>query len=116
MQLVIKALISGVLVAIASEVARRSPGFGGLLVSLPVVSTLALIWLWNDSGGDSSKVADMAIASSIYVTGSLPAFLTLAMLLRRGTGFPASLAIAAVVAMLGYLGVSMIGSRLGWPV
>lgn len=32
--LVIKALVSGALIAAASEVARRWPGIGGLIVSL----------------------------------------------------------------------------------
>lgn len=35
-----KALISGILVAIASEGARRWPGWGALIVSLPLVSIL----------------------------------------------------------------------------
>ena len=33
--LLIKAALSGLLVAAASEVARRWPGLGGLIVSLP---------------------------------------------------------------------------------
>ena len=34
--LAIKALISGVIVAAVSEIAKRFPGFGGLLASLPL--------------------------------------------------------------------------------
>jgi hypothetical protein len=36
--LIIKAAVSGILVMIISEVARRSPGLGGLIASLPLVS------------------------------------------------------------------------------
>jgi hypothetical protein len=43
--LLIKAALSGVVVMAISEVARRSPGFGGLIASLPLVSILAMIWL-----------------------------------------------------------------------
>ncbi|HET9628542.1 MAG TPA: DUF3147 family protein, partial [Novosphingobium sp.] len=46
--LALKALISGVLVAAVSEVAKRYPGLGGLLASLPLVSVLGMIWLWRD--------------------------------------------------------------------
>ena len=35
--LLLKAVISGVLVALAAEAARRSPGVGGLIASLPLV-------------------------------------------------------------------------------
>ena len=36
--LLIKAAISGVIVAVVSETARRSPGLGALIVSLPLAS------------------------------------------------------------------------------
>jgi hypothetical protein len=39
--LAIKAAISGTIIAIVSEVARRSPGWGALIVSLPLVSSSA---------------------------------------------------------------------------
>ena len=44
--LLTKAALSGIIVLIVSEVARRSPGLGGLIASLPLVSILAIIWLW----------------------------------------------------------------------
>ena len=43
--LVVKAGVSGILVTIISEVAKRYPGFGGLIASLPLVSVLGMIWL-----------------------------------------------------------------------
>ena len=47
--LAIKAFVSGVIIAAASEVARRWPGVGGLIVSLPLVSLLTFIWVWHDT-------------------------------------------------------------------
>ena len=47
--LAIKAALSGVIIAIVSEVARRAPTLGALIVSL--ISLLALVWLWRDTGG-----------------------------------------------------------------
>ena len=47
--LLIKAALSGVMIAVASEVARRWTGWGALIVSLPLVSVLAMIWLWRDT-------------------------------------------------------------------
>ena len=52
----VKAAISGAIVAAASEVARRWPGIGGLIVSLPLVSLLAIVWLWRDTG-EAERVA-----------------------------------------------------------
>ena len=47
--LIIKAALSGVIVAAVSEIARRYPGWGGLVASLPLTSLLAMIWLWRDT-------------------------------------------------------------------
>jgi hypothetical protein len=114
-QLAIKALLSGVLVAAASEVARRSPGWGGLIASLPLVSTLAMIWLWRDTGNPGS-VADLALSSSLYVAASLPAFVALALLLRRGLAFPLAMGAFLVIGWVGYRLMQLAGTRLGWPV
>ena len=114
-QLAIKALISGALIAAASEFARRSPGWGGLIASLPLVSTLTMIWLWRDTG-DAARVADMAISSTLYVTASLPAFVLLAVLLRKGLAFPLAMAAFALCGWLGYRLLQLGGARLGWPV
>lgn len=43
--LIIKAALSGVIVALVSEVSRRYAGLGGLLASLPLVSVLGMVWL-----------------------------------------------------------------------
>jgi hypothetical protein len=43
--LAMKALIAGVIIAIVSEVAKRSPGIGALILSPPLISILAFIWL-----------------------------------------------------------------------
>lgn len=114
-QLAIKALISGALIAAASEIARRSPGWGGLIASLPLVSTLAMIWLWRDTG-DNGRVAAMALSSSLYVLASLPAFVMLAMLLRKGIGFPVAMIAFVATGWLGYSLMQLAGRRWGWPV
>lgn len=54
--LFIKAAVSGILVATISEFARRYPGLGDLIASLPLVSVLGMVWLWRDR----PDVANMA--------------------------------------------------------
>ena len=41
--LAIKAGLSGIIIAIVSEVARRYPGWGALIASLPLISVLGMI-------------------------------------------------------------------------
>ena len=93
--LIIKAALSGAIVAAVSEVARRYPGWGGLLASLPLTSLLASIWLWRDSH-DAHKVAELTGSIFWFILPSLPMFLVLPALLRSGVGFWVSMTIWVV--------------------
>jgi hypothetical protein len=89
--LALKAALSGVIIAIVSEVAARRPGLGALIVSLPLVSLLAIIWLWRDTG-DIERIAAHAESTFWLVLPSLPMFLVFPALLRSGTDFWIALA------------------------
>ena len=110
--LVIKALVSGVIVMIVSEVARRSPGIGGLIASLPLVSVLGIIWLWRDTG-DVQRLAAHAEATFWFVLPSLPMFLTFPAMLRHGIGFWIALAASCVLTMLLYALTMWLLPKLG---
>ncbi|MEO0062593.1 MAG: hypothetical protein RLZZ08_1153 [Pseudomonadota bacterium] len=107
-----KAALSGVIVAAASEVARRWPGIGALIVSLPLVSLLAMLWLWHDTH-DVQRLADHAQGTFWFVLPSLPMFLLVPAMLRQGYGFWLSLAAGCVLTIALYLAMVAIGPRLG---
>ena len=96
--LLIKAALSGIIVMAVSEIARRSPGFGGLIASLPLVSILAMIWLWQDTA-DTEQVAAQSEATFWFVLPSLPMFLVLPAMLRYGLGFSLALALSCLLTM-----------------
>lgn len=110
--LVVKAAVSGVIVAIVSELAKRFPGIGGLIASLPLVSVLGMIWLWRDTG-DATRLAAHAQSTFWFVLPSLPMFLVLPDLLRRGVGFLPSLAVGCGLTMALYTLMLWLGPRLG---
>lgn len=113
--LVIKAAISGVIVAAVSEIARRYPTWGGLVASLPLTSLLAMLWLWRDSG-DAEKIAELSQSTIWFIVPSIPLFIALPILLRNGVGFWLSMAIviAATLALyaLWFWAAPKIGIRL----
>lgn len=113
--LVIKAAISGMIVALVSEIARRHPGWGGLVASLPLTSLLAMVWLWRDSG-DSLKVAELASSTFWFILPSLPLFVVLPMLLRSGLAFWAAMAIVVAGTLALYALTFWAGPRLGLKV
>jgi hypothetical protein len=110
--LIIKAAISGVIVAIVSEVAKRYPGFGALIASLPLVSVLGMMWLWRDKP-DVPNMAAHVQATFWFVLPSLPMFLLMPWLLRSGVSFWATLAIGCALTILLYLAMAALAPRLG---
>ena len=100
--LLLKAALSGVIIAIVSEVARRAPGFGALIASLPLISVLGMIWLWRDTA-DTARMADHAYATFWFVLPSLPMFLAIPLLLNRGVAFWPALATGCAMTIALYL-------------
>ena len=110
--LVVKALISGILIAAASEVAKRFPGFGALIASLPLVSVLGMIWLWSDKP-DVENMAVHAGATFWYVIPSLPMFLLIPALLRSGLPFWLALTLGCILTIVLYSAMTLLAPRFG---
>ena len=110
--LTIKAALSGILIAVISEVAKRYPGFGGLIASLPLVSVLGMIWLWRDRP-DASNMASHAEATFWFVLPSLPMFLLIPAMLRHGVSFWVSLAVGCALTVALYSLMVWAGPRFG---
>ena len=100
------------LIATVSEVAKRSPGFGALIASLPLISVLGMIWLWRDKP-DAGNMADHVQATFWYVLPSLPMFLIMPALLRRGMPFWGTLAIGCSLTVAFYLAMTWLAPRIG---
>ena len=94
----IKAALSGIIVMAVSELARRSPGLGGLVASLPLVSILAMIWLWRDTA-DTERIAAQSEATFWFVLPSLPMFLIFPAMVRYGLGFWPALGFSCLLTM-----------------
>lgn len=109
---IIKAALSGIIIAIVSEVAKRSPAFGALIVSLPLVSVLTMIWFWRDTG-DTERIAAHAQATFWYVLPSMPMFLVLPALLRHGIHFYAAMALSSGLTICLYLVMIFILKKYG---
>jgi hypothetical protein len=110
--LIVKALLSGVIIMAVSEIARRSPAFGALVASLPLVSLLAILWLWRDTK-DAARIADHAEATFWYVIPSLPMFLVLPWMLRSGVAFWLALASSCLMTVLLYGLTVLAAARFG---
>lgn len=110
--LLVKAVLSAIIIVAVSEIARRSPGLGALVASLPLISVLGMIWLWRDTG-DPVRMADHAQATFWYVLPSLPMFLLIPALLKRGVGFWPALLAGCLLTIALYLAMTAMLARWG---
>jgi hypothetical protein len=110
--LIIKAALSGIIVAAVSEIARRYPGWGGLVASLPLTSLLAMLWLYRDTG-DSERVAELSMGAFWFILPSLPMFAVLPALLRSGVGFWAGMALSVAGTLALYALMFWAAPKLG---
>ena len=112
--LLVKAVVSAVIIVAASELAKRSPGVGALVASLPLVSVLGMIWLWRDTH-DPARMAAHAGATFWYVLPSLPMFLLIPALLDRSVPFWPALVAGCLLTIALYAAMIWLGPRLGLP-
>jgi uncharacterized membrane protein (GlpM family) len=98
--LLLKAVLSGALIAAASEIARRSTVLAAVLISLPLTSILALAWLYRDTR-DTGQVADLSWSILWVIVPSLVFFVALPLALRTLDFWPA-LGLACAATAAGY--------------
>ncbi len=80
--------------------------------SLPLVSLLAIVWLWRDTG-NPIRIANLAQATFWYVLPSLPMFLAFPYMLRHGVSFWLALGLACVLTIALYGLTALVAAKLG---
>ena len=102
MQPLIKILLSALLIYGVSELAKRTSVLGAVTASLPLISILAMIWLWHDTH-DVVRVARLSHGIFWLVLPSLALFVLLPpLLLRWHLAFPVALGIASAATIVCY--------------
>lgn len=96
--IITKYLITAAVVVLISEVAKRSDKLGGFIAALPMVTILALIWLYVENQS-TEKIANHAWYTFWYVVPTLPMFLAFPWLLPR-IGFWPTLAACVVITVI----------------
>ncbi|MFP2768142.1 DUF3147 family protein [Oceanisphaera sp. KMM 10153] len=109
---IIKVVITTVLVVAISEVAKRSSVVGAIMASVPLISVLAMIWLYIDTK-DVTKISNLSISIFWLVIPSLALFLTLPFLLAQGLNFYLSMSVSIGVTIVCYWAMALVLEGLG---
>lgn len=78
---IVKILLTTASIVAISEIAKRSSFFGALLASIPLISVLAMLWLYIDTK-DVSKISSLSMNVFWLVIPSLTLFLSLPFFLK----------------------------------
>lgn len=91
-----KIAITTLLIVLISEISKRSSFIGALLASIPLVSVLAMFWLYVDTK-DVEKISSLSTSVFWLVIPSLALFIALPVLLKQGINFYLSMGIAILI-------------------
>ncbi len=108
----VKILITASIIVAISEVSQRSNIIAALLASIPIVSVLAIIWIYVERQ-DIAQIS--ALSTSIFwlVLPSLAFFVALPWLLKSGVSFILSMGLAIGLTALCYGGMLLVLKQCG---
>ena len=87
---IVKLLVSAGIIVLISELSKNLPLLASLVASLPLISVLGMIWMYGEKV-ETEKIAAHAEGTFWYVLPSLPMFLVIPWMMKKGISFPASL-------------------------
>jgi hypothetical protein len=97
----LKLAITTILIVAISEISKRSTLAGAILASIPLVSVLAMLWLYVDTK-DVTKVSSFSTSVFWLVLPSLALFVSLPLLLKQGLNFYLSMGVSIGITVLCY--------------
>ena len=98
---ILKTFITAIVVVLVAEIAKRSSFLAGLIVSIPLTTFLALIWLYWETK-DTQKIIELSNITLLMVIPSLSFFIFLPILLKINLSFVLSMTGAALLTTICY--------------
>jgi hypothetical protein len=105
MEYVLRVLLSGILIVIISEVAKRQSLVAATIASLPWIAISSFLWLYHDTHS-SEKISALSMNIFWMVIPSLSFFPLLSLLLKYQINFYASVLLAALMMGCCYFAMS----------
>ena len=110
--LIVKYAVTAFVVVIVSEVAKRSDRLGAVIASLPLVTVMAMIWLHLEKQ-PGEKIANHAYYTFWYVLPTMPMFLLMPWMIRKGISFWVSLGAGCLLTFLCFAVAAVVLRRFG---
>ncbi len=99
---VVKILLTAVVILVVTKLQLVSDKLSALLIALPLTSILAMIWMRHESKVSDEAARVESIANHAYYTfwfvlPTMPMFLVIPWMLKKGYGFYSTLGVNAVM-------------------
>jgi hypothetical protein len=107
-----KLVITTLLIVLISEIGKRSSLAGAILAAIPLVSILAMTWMYVDTNDSSSAVA---FSHNIVwlIAPSMTLFLVFPFLIKKGFAFYPSMLVSILLTIFAYYSVIFLLSKFG---
>ena len=92
----LKTFITAIVVVVVAEIAKRSSLLAGLIISIPLTTFLALIWLYWETK-DTQKIIELSNSTLKMIIPSLTFFIFLPLLLKFNLSFVISMVSSVVL-------------------
>lgn len=110
LMLITKYAVTAFIIVLVTEIAKRSDRIGALISSLPMVTVMVMLWLYFEKQG-TEKIANHALYTFWFVIPTLPMFLLIPFMLKKGVAFGWSLSAGIVLTFLCFVVTAWIGKR-----
>lgn len=107
-----KLIITTLLIVLISEIAKRNSLMGAMLAAIPLVSILAMTWMYIDTN-DTKSAVDFSNSIVWLIVPSMTLFIAFPILIKKGLHFYTSLSIAILLTILAYYSVIFLLDRYG---
>lgn len=99
-----KLIITTLLIVLISEISKRSPLAGAILAAIPLVSILAMTWMYIDTE-ESTKAVEFSQNIVWLIAPSMTLFIAFPLLIKKGLSFYPSMLISITLTVFAYYSV-----------
>lgn len=107
-----KLIITALLIVLISEIAKRNSLLGAMLAAIPLVSILAMTWMYIDTN-DNHTAVEFSNRIVWLIAPSMTLFISFPILIKKGLGFYPSMLISIFMTIFAYYSVIYILEKFG---
>jgi hypothetical protein len=107
-----KLIITALLIVLISEIAKRSSLLGALLAAIPLVSILAMTWMYVDTNSSGNAV-EFSNRIVWLIAPSMTLFIAFPVLIKKGFSFYPSMLLSILMTIFAYYTVIFVLGKFG---